>query len=156
MKEIERKVAELAEPIAAEAGAEVLLVEYSGSGNHWVLRIYLDKPEGVTLDDCDRVSRELGPALDVEDWIEHAYSLEVSSPGLDRPLVRPADYRRFQGQVAKVRTARPVGGARNFKGRIVACSEEEGLGEVTLESEDGREHRIPFADIERGRLVPEF
>ncbi|MCA9771180.1 MAG: ribosome maturation factor RimP [Myxococcales bacterium] len=156
LKEIERKIAELAGPIAAAAGLEVLLVELVGSGHNSILRVYLDKSDGVTLDDCKLVSRELGPVLDVEDPIGHPYSLEVSSPGLDRPLVKAADYRRFQGQLARLRTRRPLDGARSFKGRISSFEGDDSSGEIVLNSEDGREHRIPYEAIERGRLIPEF
>lgn len=152
MNDLERKIAELAGPVATEAGAEVLLVEFRSEGGRWVLRLYLDREGGVRLEDCERVSRDLGPLLDAEGLIDRAYALEVSSPGLDRPLTRAEDFRRYEGREAKVRTSRAVEGARNFRGRILAAP---AAGEIALEV-DGKVRRIPLEWVERANLVPEF
>jgi len=153
MNELEKRVAELVAPVARDHGTELLLVEFRQEGGRWVLRLYLDKEgDGVTLEDCWRVSRDAERLLDVEDWIEQRYALEVSSPGLDRPLVKPADYTRFAGQRAKVRTTAPVGGARNFTGRLRGETEAR----IRIELDDGRVEEIPYELVERARLVPEL
>lgn len=115
-----------------------------------VLRIYLDKTDGVNVDDCAKVSRQLSAVLDVEDPIPGEYHLEVSSPGLDRPLFTLDHYARFLGSVAKVRLGVPLDGRRSFKGTIVGVVEQT----VQLSCE-GQTVNLPFADIEKARLVAE-
>jgi ribosome maturation factor RimP len=140
------------EPGAKALGFEVVDVELEGSGRRAILRIYIDGPEGVGLDDCAAVSRQLSAILDVEDPIKGSYTLEVSSPGLDRPLVRPEDFRRFAGETVRLRTRAPLeGGRRNFKGRLAEATDEGIVVEV-----EGQEFRLPYEGIERARLVPKF
>ena len=112
------KVREIAERVAASSGLEVVEVELRGGGKARMLRILIDKPAGVTHEDCANVSREVGTILDVEDAIPGSYTLEVSSPGLDRKLIRPADYERFTGSRVKLTTQQPVNGNRHFEGRL--------------------------------------
>ena len=113
MREITRRVAE-------GHGLELVHVEFAGGPRSPVVRIFIDKPGGVTHADCSEVSTHVGAVLDVEDFIHSAYTLEVSSPGLERGLYRREDYERFAGRMAKMRTRQPVNGQRNFRGRIVS------------------------------------
>jgi len=139
----------LLEPGAAALGFEVVAVEFGGGEGNAILRVYIDGPEGVTLDDCAAVSHQLSGILDVEDPISGNYTLEVSSPGLDRPLAKPADFSRFVGEDVKIKMAQPVLGRRNFKGRLVAVEDDLAVVEVDNESYD-----LPFAGMEKARLVP--
>lgn len=130
-------------------GFELVEAELSGGRHHRTLRVYIDGPEGVTVDDCAAVSRQLSAILDVEDPIIGSYTLEVSSPGLDRPLVTPADFRRFQGAMIKVRLLNALDGRRNFTGRLLETTPESVVMEV-----DQERFNLPLAAIERARLVP--
>ncbi len=150
--EIAARVRTLAEPILADAGLELVEVEFRREAHGWVLRIYMDKGGGVTLDDCQKISEELGDHLDVEDLIDHAYHLEVSSPGLDRPLTRDADFLSFAGKAARITTREAMDGQRNFRGRLAGL---EG-GAVLLDLDDGRRVTIPRGLIAKARLRPEF
>lgn len=132
-------------------GFQLVDVDLLGGRQHQTLRIYIDRPQGVTVDDCAGVSRQLSAILDVEDPFPGSYTLEVSSPGLDRPLVTPDDFRRFQGEVVKVRLQRAMDGRRNFTGRLVETTPENIVVEV-----DRERFRLPLAAIERARLVPEI
>jgi ribosome maturation factor RimP len=131
-------VRRLAEPVAAALGLEVIDIEYRREGGGWVLRLFIDKPGGVSLDDCTAMSRELSPVLDVEDPIEHAYHLEVSSPGATRPLKTDRDLERFRGCRVRVSTYEKIGDRKTFIGRLVSHTpevldvEEETVGRVSL------------------------
>ncbi len=168
--EIDR-VREVAERVAASMGLEVVEVEFRGGGKARMLRITIDKPEGVTHEDCANVSRDVGTILDVEDVVPGgSYLLEVTSPGLDRKLSRPADFERFTGSLAKVTTREPVNGNRHFEGRIQNFQD----GRITLElggpknskgakgkKKQEREAERPLiaidlANVERANLVPEI
>ncbi len=141
----------LLEPGVRAAGFELVHVELAGGGGHRILRVYIDGPAGVGVDDCATVSRQLSALLDVEDPVPGQYLLEVSSPGLDRPLVGPDDFRRFAGQQAKLRAAQPVAGRRNFTGRIAGVEH----GHVVLETGEGRVE-LALEQIESARLVPQL
>lgn len=130
-------------------GFELVDAELVGGRQHRTLRVYIDGPRGVTVDDCANVSRQLSAILDVEDPFPGRYTLEVSSPGLDRPLVTPADFRRFQGETVKVRLLNAVDGRRNFTGRLVETTPDNVVVEV-----DHERFTLPFVAIERARLVP--
>ncbi|MFQ5466216.1 MAG: ribosome maturation factor RimP [Thermodesulfobacteriota bacterium] len=145
------RVRSLAEPVAEGLGLEIVHVEWAVEHGARILRVYIDKPGGVTIDDCSLMSRELSTILDVEDPIPESYSLEVSSPGLDRPLVREGDFARFTGRKAGIRTREPLGGRRNFK--VTIDGVEEGV--VVATDSEGRRLRIPLSFIERARLVAE-
>ena len=149
---LEARVALLAEQVAGSMGMEVVLVEIKGGGRRSVVRAFIDKPEGVTLNDCERFSKRLSVLLDVEDWIDFSYVLEVSSPGLDRPMVKEADYRRFCGRRARVRTRLPVEGQRNFKGTILGVTE----GRIALEVAAGKQIEIALSNVDKANLVAEF
>ncbi|MBL6750745.1 MAG: ribosome maturation factor RimP [Nevskia sp.] len=141
----------LLEPVVNAVGYELVLLEFSPHKGGASLRLYIDAVDGITLEDCERVSREVAAVLDVEDLIRQAYRLEVSSPGLDRPLVKPEHFVRFRGAKAKVQMLVPVGGRRRFQGVLAGSGE----GCVTLATDEG-EVTLPLADIERARLVPNF
>lgn len=132
-------------------GFELVDVELMGGRQHQTLRVYIDSSNGVTVDDCAEVSRQLSAILDVEDPFASSYTLEVSSPGLDRPLVTPADFRRFQGATIKVRLFSGIDGRRNFTGRLHDTTPEGIVVEV-----DNEQFRLPFDAIERARLVPQL
>jgi ribosome maturation factor RimP len=133
-------------------------VELKGGGKARTLRIYLDKPGGVTLDDCATVSREVGTILDVEDVIPGGqYTLEVSSPGLDRKLTKTADYERFAGSLVKLQTREAVNGSRNFQGRLQGLHD----GRITLEipakkKTPASQVEVELKNVEKANLVPEF
>src|SRR5215510_9225531 len=109
----------IVERVTAREGLELVHWEMTGPRHNALLRIYIDKPGGVTHNDCEAVSHQVGTLLDVDDVIADSYILEVSSPGVDRPLYKPADYERFAGNRVKVRTQEPVNGQRNFRGRLL-------------------------------------
>ena len=149
---LETRVNTLAEQVAAATGMEVVLTEIKGGGNRSVVRVFIDRAGGVTLDDCERFSKRFSVALDVEDWIASSYVLEVSSPGLDRPLRKELDFQRFQGKRARIRTRVPLEGQRNFRGMILGA---EG-GKIGLELEAGRRLEIALSDIEKANLVADL
>lgn len=132
-------------------GFELVDAELMGGRQHKTLRVYIDGPQGVTVDDCADVSRQLSAILDVEDPFPGSYTLEVSSPGLDRPLVTPADFRRFQGATVRVRLSSALDGRRNFTGRLLDTTADGVVVEV-----DNEQFRLPFDAIERARLVPQI
>ncbi|MEK7854254.1 MAG: ribosome maturation factor RimP [candidate division NC10 bacterium] len=136
------------DPVLRGEGCELVDLEYRREGPGWVLRILMDKPGGVALADCQRVSEQVGDLLDVEDLIPRAYTLEVSSPGLERPLTRPEDFVRFAGRAVRVSTFAPVDGQRHFAGTLRGCEGEA----VLLELEGPRLVRIPQGVISRARL----
>ncbi len=146
---LEAGVATLAEQVAASMEMEVVLVEIKGGGNRSIVRVYIDKAGGVSLNDCERFSKRFSVVLDVEDCIPFSYILEVSSPGLDRPLVKEADFIRFAGRSARVRTRLPLEGQRGFKGKILGVVN----GRLALETEAGRRIEIALSDIDKANLV---
>lgn len=150
--ELVERIRALARPIVADEGLELLEVEFRREAHGWILRLYLDKAGGVTLDDCQRVSEQLGDHLDVEDLIDHPYHLEVSSAGLDRPLTRDADFLGFIGKAARISTREDVDGRRNFSGRLAGLAD----GAVLLDMADGRRVAIPRGLITRARLEIEL
>jgi ribosome maturation factor RimP len=143
------RVQDCAEQLAASMGMEIVLVEIKGGGNRPTLRTYIDKPGGITLSDCEQFSKRLSVLLDVEDWIPFSYTLEVSSPGLNRPLVKEADYQRFAGKRARVRTHEPIEGQKNFKGMIIGAAG----GAVELEIVPGKKLKIAVEKIEKANLM---
>jgi ribosome maturation factor RimP len=161
--EIEQ-VREIAERVAASSGLEVVEVELRGGGKARMLRIVIDRPNGVTHEDCANLSREVGTILDVEDVMPGgSYTLEVSSPGLDRKLVRAADYERFTGSRVKLTTRQPVNGNRHFEGKLEAFND----GRLTLDVTPLRKKpkpgenappklEIELANVEKANLVPEI
>ncbi len=147
-KEIVQSVTTLAERVTAELGMEVVDVEYKTLRGQAHLIVYIDKPGGVTLSDCEEVNKLLSEALDIEDPISFSYLLEVSSPGVERPLKKPEDYKRFEGSAVQLKTYRKIGGTKNFKGLLKESYENT----VLLQTEDGREIEIPFEEIAKANL----
>ena len=154
MGRIEEKVRLLAENIAAPMGLAIESVELKGSGRSRVLRVIIDKEAGVGLADCEAVSKELSAVLDVEDFVPGPYSLEVSSPGMDRPLTNPADFKRQIGKLVRAVTKAPFAGQTFVVGRLI----EAGDTEFTLRIEGKKEQilRIPYEVLDRARLEVEF
>jgi ribosome maturation factor RimP len=150
--EVVERVRSLAEPILTDRGLTLVDVEFRRESRGWILRLYMDRPGGVTLDDCQRVSEELGDHLDVADAIDWPYHLEVSSPGLDRPLTRDADFVDYAGKAARITTHEPIEGQRNFRGRLAGLAD----GAVLLDLADGRQARIPRGLIAKARLEIEL
>jgi ribosome maturation factor RimP len=176
------RVREIAERVAASSGLEIVEVEFLGGGKARMLRVFLDKPvvgessldasaagidllSGVTHEDCANFSREFGTILDVEEVITGSYTLEVSSPGLDRKLTKAADFRRFTGSRLKLMTREPVDNNRHFEGRLESFQN----GRITLDlsvassksrkkmgSAAGQKIEIDFANVEKANLVPEI
>ena len=145
----ETRIAELIQPTVEALGVELWGVEYLIQGKYSVLRVYIDRQdEGVTIDDCERVSRQVSGILDVEDPIPGEYTLEVSSPGMDRPLFHLEQFARFAGEPASVRLRTPVEGRRKFKGVIQSVSDDS----VTL-LVDGKEYQLPAVAIDKANLV---
>lgn len=151
-KAVVEQVRGLAARIAAASGLELVDAEWKGGSRGGTLRVFIDKANGVTHADCETVSRQLSAVLDVEDLIPKAYSLEVSSPGLDRKLTKLADFRRFAGRTVKVRVREPLHGSRQVTGRIEGSSE----GAVSLRTNSGESREVQLGDIELARLVVEI
>jgi ribosome maturation factor RimP len=150
----EEELNALLAPLLRDLGLELVGIEFSPGHGGSLLRVYIDvEGRPVTIDDCERASREISAALDVNDPVAGRYTLEVSSPGLDRPLHGEADYRRFVGRLAKLSSYEPVEGRRHWTGRIVACDG----GIVTLELlGETASARVPLAKVSHGRLEVEF
>lgn len=142
---------QLLEPGVSALGFELVDVEMVGSHHNPTLRVYIDSPRGINVDDCAKVSRQLSAVLDVEDPLPGHYTLEVSSPGLDRPLVKPEDFRRYLGEAIKVKMRQPQLGRRNFTGRLLDVTADHVVVEV-----DQERYQLAFGEMERARLVPRF
>jgi ribosome maturation factor RimP len=147
-------VRSVAERVTAGRGFELVDVEVKRQPGGGLVRLYVDRPGGIGLDDLQSVSEEVSAILDVEDPLTSSYTLEVSSPGLDRPLKTEGDYRRFVGRLVKVSSYEPLEGRRHWTGRL--ASVEDGVVSLTLEREGGVVARIPFGKIAHGRLEVEF
>ena len=145
---IEERVRELAERVSVDNGLELVHAEVAGPEGKPILRIFIDKPEGVTHEDCAAVSLHLGTVLDVEDFIHSPYTLEVSSPGLERGLYKRADYERFAGRQAKIRMRVAVNGQRNFRGLIQSVEGER----VIFEDKTSGRVELPLESIAKANL----
>ena len=145
---VEERVRAIAERVAIDHGLELVHAEVAGPENKPIVRIFIDKPAGVTHEDCSEVSFHVGTILDVEDFIHASYTLEVSSPGLERGLYKRADYERFTGSNAKLRTRRAINGQRNFRGGLLGMEGDE----VLFEDRTNGRVRIPFDAIAKANL----
>jgi ribosome maturation factor RimP len=145
------KLKPLLQPLIEDLGYEFVGLEFSSNPKNPVLVIYIDRPEGIAIEDCEIVSREVAALLDVEDPIPGHYNLEVSSPGVDRPLFTEAQFMQFAGETAAVTVFAPVDGRRKFKGKILFA----GDGEVKIE-QDGEEVVLEMSNIVKSRLVPDY
>ena len=142
---------QLLEPVVTALGCELWGIERLSQGKHSMLRIYIDKADGIGVDDCERVSRQVSSLLDVEDPISGEYTLEVSSPGADRPLYTQAQFETFIGEDISVRLRFPYEGRRNFKGCLKGIEE----GDVVVEV-DGHEYLFPFDSVEKANIIPRY
>lgn len=148
---MEDMVAALAEPLAQKRGFDVIDVQYRKEGANWYLRIFIDKERGIDLEDCQQLSEELSKLLDERDPIPHGYFLEVSSPGIQRPLKKEKDFIRFKGKKIKVKTYAPRAGQRNFTGIL----EELKDGQVIINL-SGEKIAIPLEQVAKAHLVAEL
>jgi ribosome maturation factor RimP len=149
--EIGRQVEDLAESLITSEGMELVDLEYRPEGRRWVLRLFIDKEGGVTLDDCAYISRQLGDLLDVKDIIPQTYVLEVSSPGLNRRLRKKEDFNRFAGHKVKLRLASPSKGRRKIVGNLEGVENEK----VIVSDTEGR-RSVPLEEIAKANLIYEF
>ncbi len=145
------EIRQVVEPILQSQGYELVDVEYRREPQGWVLRIYLDREGGVTLDHCADVSGEIGAVLEAKDVVPNSYVLEVSSPGLTRPLKKPEDFNKFSNRLVKIKLYEPLEGQKNFKGTLLGLEGEK----VRLEIE-GRVYELPLQGIAKANLDIEF
>jgi ribosome maturation factor RimP len=146
--QVSEKVREIAERIAAENGLDIVHVDVAGGDRSPAVRIFIDKPAGVTHEDCSLISHHVGTILDVEDFIPSAYTLEVSSPGLERELFNLKDYEKYAGHLAKLKTRQPINNQRNFRGKIVGVEGEN----VIFEDKTSGQVTVPFDLIAKTNL----
>lgn len=152
MGKVREEVERLVLPILEEEGMELVDIEYKMKRGRGILRLYIDKPDGVKIDDCERVSKKIDSILDKSDIIRGRYLLEVSSPGLDRPLKREKDFKRFMGRLVKVKTFSPIDNQKTFVGILKDYRE----GKVTLESREGKIIQIALENIAKANLEVEI
>jgi len=162
------QVREIAERVTSSSGLELVDVEFRGGGKSRMLRITIDKPAGVTHEDCANVSREVGTILDIEDAIPGSYLLEVTSPGLDRELSRPVEFERFVGSLIRLTTREPVNGNRHLEGRLesahqgritLSLQHRQGKGKGKRQQQVAAEAprvEVELANVEKANLVPEI
>jgi ribosome maturation factor RimP len=148
-KKVAEKVRQLAEPLCEAEQIELVHVQFQREPAGRVLRLYIDKPGGVNLNDCVNISRQLGDLLDVYLDTDFKYNLEVSSPGLNRPLGRLQDFERFKGNLVRIKSANAIRGRKKFKGVLLGVLDET----IILRAHDGREFSIPYSEIVNARLV---
>ena len=146
------KIEEVAQRVAQSEGLELVEVEVKGGGNSRFVRIAIDKPEGVTHGDCELVSQQVGTILDVEDLVPGHYTLEVSSPGVERKLLKPQDYERFQGRKARITLREAVEGRKNWEGTLSGFAD----GAAIMEIEPGQTRQFPFTQIQKANLKFEW
>lgn len=152
MGQASQQLHDIIEPAVVALGYELVGVEHLVQGRHSMLRIYIDSPDGITLEDCEKVSHQVSAVLDVEDPIHGHYTLEVSSPGLDRPLFTADHYRRFAGNEIQVRLRAPIEGRRKFKGLLHGIGDDD----VVVLEVDGTEYRLALDEIEKAHVVPKW
>jgi len=151
MTKKERELETLLSPTVAALGLRVWGIEYLGQGKHSVLRIYIDRDEGVTIEDCEAVSKQVSEVLDVEGTLTSSYTLEVSSPGMDRLLFKPEQYAESIGETVDVRLNYPFEGRRRVVGALTGLENDE----MVVQVEDS-EYQIPLSNVQRARIVPRF
>ena len=145
------KLRALLEPTVEGLGYELVHLEFGSQGGDQILRFYIDAPGGIQIDDCELVSRQLSAVLDVEDPVDREYMLEVSSPGLDRPLAKPSHFQRFVGEKVRVVMQEYVLGRRRFTGQLVEATDSFAVVEV-----DGESYELIYSEIDSARLEPVF
>ena len=150
--DVREKIRQLAEPVIADEGMELIHVECIKMHTRWIIRLYLDKENGVTLGDCTAVSNQLGDVFDIHDLIKGAYTLEVSSPGLDRPISRDQDFEKYKKSKVHIKTGAKIEGMKNFHGILLDYIEENGQ-KVVLIDISGKTYRIPRREIAKANLA---
>jgi ribosome maturation factor RimP len=150
--DLKEKVRQLAEPVAAAEGMELIHVECLKMQSRWIVRLFLDKENGVTIDDCSVISNQVGDILDIHDLINGQYTLEVSSPGFDRPISRDQDFVKYRGYKVNIKTSLKIEGVKNFHGHLVDFIDENGQKIVIIEI-SGKNYRIPQAEIVKANLA---
>lgn len=151
MATIREKLYEIITPVVEGLEYELVGIEYLPQGKHSLLRIYIDQETGITLEDCEKVSRQVSAVMDVEDPLTNNYNLEISSPGLERPLFVEAHYIRFAGNPVFIRMSFPIDGRRKFEGVLKGVEDGEALLEIGEE-----QFKLPLAQVDRAHLVPQF
>lgn len=151
MSKLEQRLTDMLEPAVEALGFELVGVEFVRAGKHSILRVFIDHENGITVDDCADVSHQASAILDIEDPISTEYNLEISSPGMDRPLFKESHYEAVVGEEVSVRLSVPMDNRRNFKGRLLSCEN----GVVSIEV-DGQQFQLAVANIEKGNVVPTF
>lgn len=151
MGKLEQKLSEMLSPAVEALGFELLGIEFLRAGKHSILRLFIDHPDGINVDHCAEVSHQVSAVLDVEDPISTEYNLEVSSPGLDRPLFKASHYAQAVGEVVSVKLKLAQDNRRNFKGELMSCDENQ----ITL-NVDGETFELVISNIEKGNIVPQF
>ncbi len=148
MAKFDQKLTELLRPAVEETGKELLGIEFVSAGNNSILRLFIDHENGIDVDDCAEVSRQVGAILDVEDPISSEYNLEVSSPGIDRPLFELAHFEAVKGETVNIKLAMPVNGRRKFKGLLVAIEGNQLVVQV-----DGVDYELMINNVDKANLV---
>jgi len=148
---LEERITEMLAPSVEDLGYELVGIEYIRAGKHSTLRVYIDQDEGILVDDCAAVSRQVSAIMDVEDPITNEYTLEVSSPGMNRPLFKAEHYQTFSGDEVKIQLRMPIQNRRRWKGVIVSA--EDGIICLNV---DGREERFALSNIQKANIVPKF
>jgi ribosome maturation factor RimP len=162
-RDIKARLITIAEAVCEANGYELVDLDYESGNSGWVIRFYIDHAPGhvsglsggISFSDCEALSRELSAVLDVEDPVPHAYRLEISSPGVDRPLRKAEHFTKQLGETAKIELAHGLDGRRNFKGTVEAVETRDG-GAVVVVDVDGQRFELPVSDVERARLVPNW
>ena len=152
MSELINQVENLVGPLFLQENIELVDLTYQKGPGGWTLSFFIDKPGGVTLDDCALWNERIGQILDQHDFIPHAYSLEVSSPGLDRPIKKLSDYQRFLGERVSVKLYAPLNGQKNFHGRLKAATENE----IIVSTDEKQEVTLPLQQVAKSKLDPEI
>ena len=147
-----QELTELFEPVIRSMGYELVGIEFQGSTQHGTLRVYIDHENGIGVDDCVAISHQISAILDVEEPIQQAYDLEVSSPGINRPLFKAQDYEQYSGHSAKIKMAVPLNGRRNFKGVLQGVKDSRSV-QIMVDDEG---YDLPISDIEKANLIDEI
>ncbi|MDH5180977.1 MAG: ribosome maturation factor RimP [Gammaproteobacteria bacterium] len=152
--QVQKTLVNLLEPVVEGMGFELVGIEYLPQGRHSLLRVYIDKEQGILLEDCEQVSRQISGVLDVEDPITGQYVLEVSSPGMERPLFKAEHYARYIGQAVKLRLSRPLDGQRKFRGVLLESDAEHIV--IQVEEPEERTVKLALVDVEKANLDPVY
>jgi ribosome maturation factor RimP len=150
--DVKEKIRQLAEPVVVSEGMELVHVECVKMHTRWIIRLFLDKENGVTLDDCANISNQLGDIFDIREVIKGAYTLEVSSPGFDRPISRDQDFVKYKNCKVNIKTSIKIEGSKNFHGILLDYIEEDGQKLVLIDI-SGKIHRIFKQDIAKANLA---